>query len=96
MQEVFTDAKRSLRCPTDVRVIPALGAELSVTEKASFHAWGVNELREALALSTVGSRRHGTRCALANPQIMGVVLGNKHKTLLHLCARPRGFCRGVP
>ena len=38
MQEVFTDAKRSLRCPTDVRVIPALGAELSVTEKASFHA----------------------------------------------------------
>lgn len=41
VQEVFTDAKRSLRCPTAARVISALGTELSVTEKASFHTWGL-------------------------------------------------------
>lgn len=88
MQEVFTDAKRSLRCPTEARVISALGTELSVTEKASFHTWG---LMSSVRLwggpqwapeDTAYVAPSLTPCS----EIMGVVLGNKHKTLLHLCA----------
>lgn len=41
MQEVCADVKMSLTCPSNAKVIPAPGAELSVTESLSLDTQGL-------------------------------------------------------